>query len=375
MTTSISEKILRFIKTVPLTEFDDGIFARLAQNLFQYQFKNNAIYRGICQQQCFTSGEAAEWRNIPAVTTSAFKEVPLTCFPAHEAVAVFHTSGTTQKRTGKHYFQTLEFYRAAMMRSFAAYCLAGTENKMRMFLLGPTVEYFPHSSLGYMFSGLRNEFGDDESAVFFSPQRIDFYGLQRALDQASRENTPVFLLGTALALLECMAASQKQNRKFKLPFGSRILDTGGYKGRHLEITREELQNRLCETFGVPREYLLNEYGMTELSSQFYESQLPGVPSQRDQRVPSPPPSAFCPGHVMPPWTRVVAVDPENLKPLPEGEVGLLRIFDLANVDSVMAIQTEDLGRAWQDRLELIGRATGAELRGCSLLTEAIVDAA
>jgi acyl-CoA synthetase (AMP-forming)/AMP-acid ligase II len=375
MTTSISEKILRFIKTVPLTEFDDGIFARLAQNLFQYQFKSNAIYRGICQQQYFTSGEAADWRNIPAVTTSAFKEVPLTCFPVQEATAVFHTSGTTQKRAGKHYFRTLEFYRAAMLRSFAAHCLAGTENKMRMFFLGPTAEYFSHSSLGYMFSGLRNEFGDKESAVFFSPEGIDAQSLQRALDQASQENTPVFILGTALALLECMAAFQKQNRKFKLPFCSRILDTGGYKGRHIEVTREELRERLCETFGVPREYLLNEYGMTELSSQFYESQLPGDPRRHDQRAPSPPPSALCPSHLIPPWTRVVAADPENLKPVPEGEVGLLRIFDLANVDSVMAIQTEDLGRAWQDRLELIGRATGAELRGCSLLIEAIVDAA
>jgi len=50
---------------------------------------------------------------------------------------------------------------------------------------------------------------------------------------------------------------------------------------------------------------------------------------------------------------------------------LLRIYDLANVDSVMAIQTEDVGRAWQDGIELIGRASGAELRGCSLLTEMI----
>jgi hypothetical protein len=75
---------------------------------------------------------------------------------------------------------------------------------------------------------------------------------------------------------------------------------------------------------------------------------------------------------MPPWMRVVAVDPETLRPLPEGELGMLRIFDLANVDSVLAIQTEDLGRAWKDRIELAGRASGAELRGCSLLTEMLV---
>jgi hypothetical protein len=75
---------------------------------------------------------------------------------------------------------------------------------------------------------------------------------------------------------------------------------------------------------------------------------------------------------MPPWVRALAVHPETLQPLPEGEIGMLRIFDLANVDSVLAIQTEDLGRAWQDRIALTGRASGAELRGCSLLTESIV---
>jgi acyl-CoA synthetase (AMP-forming)/AMP-acid ligase II len=211
--------------------------------------------------------------------------------------------------------------------------------------------------------------------------------LQAALDKASQGNVPVFILGTALALLECMEKFQQQYRTFKLPAGSRILDTGGYKGRHVEITRQEFQQRLSETFGVPQEFLLNEYGMTELSSQFYASSF-AHGSLLDERMKdalfaprlSPfalrsQPSALRPLHYMPPWVRVAAVDPETLAILPEGEVGLLRIFDLANVDSVMAIQTEDLGRAWQERIELLGRATGAELRGCSLLTEAIVRSA
>ncbi|MGH7450667.1 MAG: hypothetical protein ACRENG_04945 [bacterium] len=426
MSHSFSEKILQFIHTVPIVACDDEVFNTLALQLFQYQFEKNAIYRTICQQQCIAPDRAASWREIPAVTTSAFKEVPLTCFPPHEAVAVFHTSGTTQKRAGKHYFRTLDFYRTAMLRSFVAYCLdqqfgiaLGANNetlhapsrdvipeesfynsklssamkkkssrmtffsafarikKMRLFFLGPTAEHFPNSSLGYMFSEIREVFGDEQSAVFFSPQGVDVNGLQAALDRASQENVPVFILGTALALLECMEKFAQEGRKFKLSTGSRILDTGGYKGRHVEVTREEFQNRLCATFGVPREYLLNEYGMTELSSQFYESRLPGIPlrDERTNETSSPLPSALRPLHFPPPWVRVTAVDPENLKILPEGEIGLLRIFDLANVDSVMAIQTEDLGRAWQDRIELFGRAAGAELRGCSLLTGAIVRSA
>ncbi len=427
----IAEKILRFIRTVPITAFDDGTFNDLALALFRHQIAKNAVYRGICEQQNLAPERVTAWRDIPAVTTSAFKEVPLTCFPPQEAVAVFHTSGTTQKRRGKHYFRTLDFYRTAMLRSFAAYCLdqqldtaLGANNeilhalsrdvipdescydsklssgmkkdssgmtfplgvvrikRMRLFFLGPTLEHFPNSSLGYMFSSLRDEFGDDQSTVFFSPQGVEVDNFRTALEKATQDGAPVFILGTALALLECMEKLAQQRRKFKLPAGSRILDTGGYKGRRREVTREEFQNRLCETLGVSREYLLNEYGMTELSSQFYDSRLPGIPKRRERQAPSampsalgPPPSALRPQHFTPPWVRAVAVDPETLEVLPEGEIGLLRIFDLANVDSVMAIQTEDLGRAWQDRIELIGRATGAELRGCSLLTEAIVRSA
>ncbi|MDZ7305049.1 MAG: hypothetical protein ONB44_23205 [candidate division KSB1 bacterium] len=425
---SIAEKILAYIRAVPLTEFDDAVFNELALELFRHQTEKNAVYRGICEQQGVTPARITSWRDIPAVTTSAFKAVALTCFPPQEAVAVFHTSGTTQKRPGKHYFRTLEFYRTAMLRSFAAYCLdrqldathgANTETmhapskdvipeesfynsrqsfenkkdsfgmtfsfsvgkiaRMRLFFLGPTAEYFPNSSLGYMFSEIRKEFGDQASAVFFSPQGVDTEGFQGALAKASQESTPVFILGTALALLECMEKFAQAGQKFHLPPGSRILDTGGYKGRQIELSREEFQHQLSETFGVPQEYLLNEYGMTELSSQFYASALPGIPSLAKRRAQSAEgrasssalPSEPCFQHCLPPWVRVHAVDPETLEILPEGESGLLRIFDLANVDSVLAIQTEDLGRAWQDRIELLGRATGAELRGCSLLTEAV----
>ena len=51
----------------------------------------------------------------------------------------------------------------------------------------------------------------------------------------------------------------------------------------------------------------------------------------------------------------------------EGETGLLRIFDLANVCSVLAVQTEDLAIRSEDGFELVGRAQLAEPRGCSLM--------
>jgi hypothetical protein len=69
----------------------------------------------------------------------------------------------------------------------------------------------------------------------------------------------------------------------------------------------------------------------------------------------------------PPWARVQIISPENGREVAEGETGLIRVFDLANAFSVMAVQTEDLGIRRGDGFELIGRATLAESRGCSLM--------
>jgi len=47
---------------------------------------------------------------------------------------------------------------------------------------------------------------------------------------------------------------------------------------------------------------------------------------------------------------------------------LIRIHDLANVRSVMAVQTEDLGVRRGSGFELLGRAATVEARGCSLMS-------
>lgn len=350
--------LLDFITTTALDHFDDNAFSQLALKLFAYQFHHNAVYQRYCRQAGVAPAQVKHWLEIPAVTTSAFKHATLTCFPQAEAQAVFHTSGTTQQRAGKHYMRDLKFYRAALLRSFKAYCLPEREH-LRMLFLAPTRKHFPNSSLGYMCSALRETFGAAGSGAFFTQEELQLGCFRRALETAIAKHTPVFIFGTAFNLLAFMDDCAAKQLRFELPRGSRVLDTGGYKGRTRDVPRAEFRDMLCACFGVAKDFLLNEYGMTELSSQFYESKLSRAP-QHDEREQI---------KFMPPWMRVVAFDPNTMKPLPAGEIGMLRMYDLANVDSVLAIQTEDLGRAWQDRIELLGRASDAELRGCSLLTE------
>ena len=68
------------------------------------------------------------------------------------------------------------------------------------------------------------------------------------------------------------------------------------------------------------------------------------------------------------WARVLAICPETGLPLPDGQPGLLRVVDLANAWSVLAVQTEDLAVMHTQGFVLKGRARRAEPRGCSLQT-------
>ena len=72
----------------------------------------------------------------------------------------------------------------------------------------------------------------------------------------------------------------------------------------------------------------------------------------------------------PEWVRVRVVSPETLEEVGVGETGLLQVFDLANIWSALAIQTEDLAVRCPQGFSLKGRASFAEPKGCSLLPEA-----
>jgi hypothetical protein len=61
---------------------------------------------------------------------------------------------------------------------------------------------------------------------------------------------------------------------------------------------------------------------------------------------------------VPPWSRVLAMSIDDLSPLPDGEVGLLAHWDLANVPTVLSVITDNLGYTTDNGMgcEMVGRA-------------------
>ena len=339
---------------------NDETFASLALDWFAVQFEHNAPYQRWCKAAGATPERVTDWTGIPAMPASAFKELELTSLPAARRTSVFHSSGTTGQRPGRHFHddESLALYEASLLAWFRTCLLAEGQGRVRLLSLTPSPAHAPHSSLVHMFETLRRELGLPGSGFFGGADAAGAWTLASdELEAAIRGATgPVMLLGTAFSYVNWLDALEADGRELNLPPGSRVLETGGYKGRSRALPKPELHQLIGEKFGVSKEQIVCEYGMSELSSQAYDARLDddgrGSASRSFQ---------------FPPWARVRVVSPETGREVGEGEAGLVRVFDLANLWSVSAVQTEDLAVRRRDGFELIGRAAAAETRGCSLM--------
>jgi hypothetical protein len=225
--------------------------------------------------------------------------------------------------------------------------------------LVPTAKARPDSSLAYMMDALGDAWCDGRGGYYVDAEwRLVVDGFERALIRASDEGKPLLVAGTAFAFVHWLDTPGGRTLP-PVPEGSVLMETGGFKGRSRHVSRAELYTALGDRLGLPTGRIVNEYGMTELLSQFYE------PIIRDPA----PDDISRRRHEGPPWIRTRVLDPGTLEAVPTGEPGLLAHFDLANLDSVSAVLTEDVGQAAGTGFHLRGRLAGAEPRGCSLAME------
>ncbi len=294
----------------------------------------------------------------PGLPTEVFRHARVAAHPEALDVARFQTSGTTSGRRGVHPFRDLSLYEASAHACAERFLFPDVE-RMRIALLTPPPEEAPDSSLSFMTERFVEWFGRGEPTRCWRHGRLLVEALEATCERAQRRREPLAILGTAFAFL--FAEEALGDTCFRLPPGSRLMPTGGTKGRTREVPWDELIERLARRYGVPPSHIVGEYGMTELSSQAYE------PGLRDLHLGT---SSTAPRrYVPPPWVRLDVVHPETLQPLPLGAEGLVRVFDPANLDSVAAVQTLDVGRLLEDGVQLLGRAPGAVTRGCSLSVE------
>ena len=385
MFTALEEELIRVFDRGVESPLGDDVFNDLALRIFRFQCEVLPSYDGFARSRGRAPEDVTRWQEIPAVPTRAFKALTLISGDSDDVEQVFRTSGTTggAASRGEHHVRSLALYRAALLPNFRAHLLPESmvhqamppevmapeaadlagEPRVSLLSLIPSPLVAPDSSLSFMVDTAMRELCGGNGGYFVDPEKgIDVVGLDRALHAAEDDDRAVLIVGTAFAFVHWLDELDGEGGRYRLPSGSRIMETGGFKGRSRAVPRDDLYDELNQRLGVPLRHIVNEYGMTELLSQFYEPVIQGG-------APEAPSERF---HLPPPWVRTQIVDPMTLEAVQEGEVGLLIHLDLANLGSVAAVLTEDLGQRVGSGFRLLGRAGDAEPRGCSLAMEELM---
>lgn len=350
---------------------------QLALRLFAFQFETIAPYQRLCTRLGATPDRVTRWRQIPAVPAEAFKAYTLFAgagevgVPADDVVRTFRSSGTSDatRSSQAHYSRAgLELMDVAVAAN-ARRTLFADAKKARILVLAPSPQQAPHMIMVNGMAHLMKTFGLEGSRFMLGPNGLDPDELWDELSRCQKADVPVAMFGSSFGFVHFFDWMEAGGKKLNLPDGSRLMDAGGYKGRSREIGRAQFVAWASAMCGVPVTRVVNLLGMTELASQIYD-RVEREPERSDRELER--------MKLSPPWMRTEVVDPrrgaansiDGPGVVEVGQQGLLRHLDLANVERPIMVQSEDVGRfvvsGGQRGFEILGRAKGAEPRGCSL---------
>jgi hypothetical protein len=335
-------------------------FDRLACDLGRYQAEHVPGYGRLLRARGIDPQAFERASDLPPVPTDAFKLTRVAAFDEAETKVVFRTSGTTIGARGSHAMREVSTYDVGAVAFGRRWLARDLERRVPVVVLGPSPDEAPDSSLVHMCAAFALAFGTEaavDATFVIKGDVIDAALFDARVAYALAEEEPMIVLATSFALVHFLEGMDEI--QFPLPPGSRVMQTGGFKGKSREVDRAELRTEVARVFDIDPRAVVSEYGMTELSSQFYERTL--FDADAPEGV-----------YAEPPWARVVPVDPETLAPVAPGEVGIAKIIDLLNVDSAAAVLAQDRVRRVDGGFELLGRAPGAPPRGCSIAIDEIL---
>ncbi|HXW51913.1 MAG TPA: hypothetical protein VEJ41_07975 [Candidatus Acidoferrales bacterium] len=350
----------RILELIAAPASEEPAFNAIALDLFAYQYAYNRAYSALCDRLGHTPAHVTTWADVPAIPAASFGDVRLACFSPDRTRLRFASSGTTRAggHASMHEMDTTELYDAALEAQFRRWVMPDLD-RMPMVFLSPSYRDAPASSLAYMCSRLFDRCASG-GGFFIRDEVLDAAGATTELRSAS---TPVLVFGTAFGFVHFLDTCTRSGDRFSLPAGSRLIETGGFKGKSRSVERDRLYDLLARTFGIPLERCASEYGMCELTSQWYDAHLADALDNRPRRIGI---------KVGPHWTRMAVVDPITALPVSDGSEGLLQVFDLANRGSVACVLTADLVRRSGDGFIYLGRSPAAAPKGCSIAVDSML---
>jgi hypothetical protein len=328
----------------------------------QHHYANcPAFARWYGKQGADPDAEIKDLVRVPFLPVSIFKRMDLTSVGEGDVVRVLKSSATSSQTPSRVVLDRVT--RDRQMRTLGGMLSALMGPARRPFVVldappavGSDVELSARVAgmRGYLMMASETHFALEGGGRL----ELDADKLQTLLDCLSALQEPVCLIGYTYMLYQYVVTPLlRAGKRLRLPAGSMVLHFGGWKRLERQaVNRERLNADVSEVFAMAEPCIRDVYGFTEQLGVIYPDDGRGV-------------------RLAPVYSEVIVRDPITLEPVPEGESGLLEfITPMPHSYPGIALLLDDMGRIvsrdrgrdgrFGTRFEVLGRARGAEIRGC-----------
>lgn len=324
---------------------------------FAYHYNSNEQYKQYCDMLNIKPEDvrsSSDIYKIPLIPSVIFKQREV-YNGRMESIEKVCTSSGTKGSISKVFRDKKTIDRFVDSIEITLKYVIGTKEKSLFIILGPRPKESKDLWIAYAMSQINRIYPVEHYVTDGKP---DFAGVVSCIEAQKDVYDQIVILGAPVMLL-MLADYLLEN---KVEFGESgkytFITAGGWKRfKSRQLLPKELQERVVNNFtGCTEDNFFDVYNSVELNSCVSE----------------------CPYHYKHtmPWTRIIAIDPVTGKPMPEGETGLLAVYDASSLSYPCFILTDDYGRVLFDGscecgrtgqgVEFIRRVETVESRGCAL---------
>ena len=350
----------------PPAQRNDLFRAALRESLAHHCAQCPPFARWYLKQGVDPAAEIEDPVNLPFLPVSIFKRLNLQSIEQDKVVRLLKSSATSSQTPSRVVLDAIT--RDRQTRSLAALMGALIGPLRRPFLVldappaaGTALE------LSARVAGMRGYLMMASEAHYVLESRhgelvLDVEKLRGLLGDFSAKGLPVCLLGYTYVLYRHVVVPLlQQGLRLELPPQSFVLHFGGWKRLEQHaVDRGRLNYDVEQVFAMDRPmdrpWIHDIYGFTEHLGIIYPDNGQGV-------------------RLAPAYAEVFTRDPMTLEALPDGVPGLLQfVSPLPHSYPGVSVLLDDMGRIVSrnreedgrcgTRFEVLGRARGAEIRGC-----------
>lgn len=340
----------------------DLLRAAVAEAILHHCTDCDAFGRWYRKQGADPAAPIGDLARIPFLPVTVFKRLALQSVAAGDVVRVLKSSATSSQTPSTVALDSLT--RGRQMRVLATLMSALLGPQRRPFVVldaapraGSEVELPARVAgmRGYLMMASETRYVM-ESGAQGPVLQVD--ELRRALADFTARRIPICLLGYTYVLYRNVIAPLLElGLRFELPPGSFVLHFGGWKRLEGQaVARERFNADVARVFPVEPRHIRDIYGFTEQLGVIYPDDGGGV-------------------RLAPACSEVFVRDPFTLELAPDGAPGLLQFITplpysypgisilLDDTGRIVSRDREEDGR-YGTRFEVLGRAKGAQMRGC-----------